>query len=193
MAEKKVMKIGSFHHQMTTVKDMDAMIHLYRDVLGMELTSRVVVPDDAIRPADGAEGTKAVMGDDIDRIWEIATLDSNQGACIELCHPIYPPVVCTPPETRGYGYLGHSERGFAVEDIDAWYDWIVENGYVPQSRPWQAGPNSRTFVFFDPEGNMIQLYEDMEHPTIPRWERMCDIVDLRKPEQIPFIESTYKD
>ena len=35
MAEEKKMMVGSLHHQMTTVKDMDEAVHLYSDVLGL--------------------------------------------------------------------------------------------------------------------------------------------------------------
>lgn len=190
MAEAKKMKVGSFHHQMTTVKNMDEAIRLYRDVLGMELISRLIVPNDAIRPAEGEGGTKEVFGDGVDHIWEIACLDSGAGAAIELCHPIYPEVAMG---NTDYGFTGHTERGFAVEDINAWYDWIVENGYHPQSKPWDGGAGCMTFCFYDTEGNVIQLWEDPEHPAIPRWIRMpLPAADIRTPEQIKWAEDTYK-
>ena len=83
MAEKK-MQVGSLHHQMTTVKNMDEAIHLYRDVLGLELTSRLIVPNDIL---PDSVGSQEVWADGIDHIWEIATLDNWRGAPIELATP----------------------------------------------------------------------------------------------------------
>lgn len=193
MAEKR-MQVGSFHHQMTTVKNMDEAVRLYRDVLGLELMSRVIVPNDIVRPAEGKGGTKEVFGVDIDRVWEIVTLDNGKGAPVELCHPLYPEVVLCDKSTD-YGYTGHTEQGFAVKDIDAWYDWIVQNGYRPQSKPWQAGPGCMTFAFYDTEGNVIQLYEDPDQPAIPRWNSIPGMpvgMDFRTPEQKAWAEETYK-
>lgn len=190
MSEKK-MQVGSLHHQMTTVKNMDEAIHLYRDVLGLELTSRLIVPND-ILPED--VGSSKVFSDGIDHIWEIATLDNWRGAPIELCHPIWPKVELV--NTTDYGFTGHTEQGFAVEgDINEWYDYIVENGYRPQSPPWEAAPGCMTFCFYDKEGNVIQLYHDPEEPAIPHWTRLegYPMGDFRTPEQKAWAESTYTD
>lgn len=190
MAETKKMQVGSLHHQMTTVKDMDEAIHLYQDILGLTLTARLIVPNDALSDDVGSE---AVWGDGVDHVWEIATLDNGKGAPIELCHPIYPEVVFV-GNTTDYGFTGHTEQGFAVEDIDAWYQWIVDNGYRPQSEPWETAPGCMTFVFYDKEGNIIQLYEDSEHPVIPRWTTVPGMPqgDFRSPEQKAMCEKTYK-
>lgn len=194
----KKMQVGSFHHQMTTVKDMDEAIHLYRDVLGLELTSRLFVPNDALPKS---VGSKEVWDEDIDHVWEIATLDNGKGAPIELCHPIYPEVVmCNKNATKhcsgttDYGFTGHTEQGFAVSGIDEWYDWIVENGYRPQSKPWETSPGCMTFVFYDKEGNVIQLFDDPDQPAIPVWACIPGMPkgDLRTPEQKKLAEGTYK-
>ncbi len=195
----KKMQVGSFHHQMTTVKDMDEAIHLYQDVLGLELSARLIVPNDVL-PDD--VGSDKVWPDEIDHVWEIATLDNGKGAPIELCHPIYPEVqmcntinseFCT--GTTDYGFTGHTEQGFAVAGIDDWYKWIVEeNGYKPQSEPWETAPGCMTFCFYDKEGNVIQLYDDAEQPAIPRWTTIPGMPkgDFRTPEQKAMAEETYK-
>ena len=190
MAEKK-MVVDSLHHQMTTVKDMDAAVHLYQDVLGLELTSRLIVPND-ILPED--VGSSKVFSDGIDHVWEIATLDNWTGAPIELCHPIFPEVVKMAGQTD-YGFTGHTEQGFAVTDINAWYDWITQNGYRTQSPVWEAAPGCYTFAFYDTEGNVIQLYEDPRHPAVPSWTKLdfpMPTHDFRTPEQKAWAESTYK-
>jgi len=189
MAEKK-MRVGSLHHQMTTVKDMDEAIHLYCDVLGLDLMSRIIVPNDSLPEDVGSN----FDGDGIDHIWEIATLDNGVGAPIELCHPVFPEVVCC-FKTTDYGYTGHTERGFAVTGINEWYDWIVENGYTPQSKPWEAAPGCYSFCFYDKEGNVIQLYEDPTHDGIPKWTTVPGMpvgMDFRTPEQKEWCEKTYK-
>lgn len=190
------MQVDSLHHQMTTVKDMDEAIHLYRDILGLELSARLIVPND-ILPDD--VGSSKVFQDGINHVWEIATLDNWKGAPIELCHPIYPEVIVsgntsnTPLSgTTDYGYTGHTEQGFAVTDINAWYDWIVQNGYRPQSPVWEAAPGCYSFAFYDKEGNVIQLYEDPAHPAVPSWTKMdLPMNDFRTPEQKAWAESTY--
>lgn len=187
----KKLKVGSFHHQMTTVKDMDKAIHLYCDVLGLELMSRLIVPNDML-PDD--VGSDKVWDDGVDHVWEIVTLDNGKGAPIELCHPLYPEVVVCEQSTD-YGFTGHTERGFAVnDDINEWYAWIVENGYRTQSEPWEAAPGCMTFCFYDDEGNVIQLYHDPEQPAIPRWTSVPGMPkgDFRTPEQKAWCEETYK-
>ena len=116
-------------------RDRARTIHLYQDVLGLTLNARLMVPNDALSDDVGSE---AIWGD-VDHVWEIATLDNGKGAPIELYHPIYPAVVVMDKSTD-YGFTGHTEQGFAVEDINAWYKWIVDNGYRPQSKPWEAAP-----------------------------------------------------
>lgn len=188
--EEKKMQVGSFHHQMTTVKDMDEAIHLYQDVLGLELVSRLIVPNDVLPEKVGSQ---EIWSDDIDHVWEIATLDNGKGAPIELCHPIYPPVVVMEKSTD-YGFTGHTEQGFAVKDIHAWYKWIVENGYAPQSEPWEAGVGCFTFAFYDKEGNVIQLYDDPNQPAIPLWTPIPGAPkgDFRSPEQKALAEKSYR-
>lgn len=178
------------HHQMTIVKDMDAAVHMYRDVFGMELVGRVVVPD---LDAEGMEdvGKEKVWGEG-ERYWEIATLDSGAGALIELCHPVYPPLELSKPEWKDYGYTGHTEQGFLVDDIDAWYKKIVNAGYRPQSEPWYAGRTLRTFAFYDYEDNVIQLTEDLTKAEVPSWERMFNPPDTRTPKRIEMLKKSYK-
>lgn len=176
------------HHQMTIVKDMDAAIHMYRDVFGMELIGRVLVPHDDVDEVGGEK----IWGDN-ERQWEIATLDSGAGALIELCHPIHPPLLEKSAKEKDYGYTGHCEQGFLVDDIDEWYKKIVEAGYRPQSEPWYGGTNIRTFAFYDYEDNVIQLTEDLTGDEVPAWERMFSPADQRTPQQIEKLEKTYRD
>jgi catechol 2,3-dioxygenase-like lactoylglutathione lyase family enzyme len=178
------------HHQMTTVRDMEAAIHMYRDVFGMELIGRVLVPDTT---GDGLDevGKDKVWGDN-EHQWEIATLDSGAGALIELCHQVHPPLKVLPPELKDYGATGHTEQGFLVDNIDEWYKKIVDAGYRPQSEPWYAGKTLRTFAFYDYEDNVIQLTEDMTKPETPYWDRMFNPPDTRTPAQIEMLEKTYK-
>lgn len=174
------------HHQMTIVKDMDAAIHMYQDVFGMELIGRILVPNDDLDEV----GKEKIWGDN-EHQWEIATLDSGAGALIELCHPIHPQLIESKPEWKDYGFTGHTEQGFLVDDIDEWYKKIVDAGYRPQSEPWYAGNTLRTFAFYDYEGNVIQLAQDLTNAEVPSWERMFSTADQRTPEQIEKLKKTY--
>lgn len=176
-----------FHHQMVCVKDMEEAIHLFQDVLGFELVARMVVPDDRFMPE---ELVKENFGQT--HKWEIALFDSNAGALIELTHAIDPPVQLADPEWVNYFYTGITELGFMVDGLDAWYKKIVDAGYKTQSEPWPGGISGRTFVFFDKEGNIIQLWEDTTKPDIPHWDRFFDTPDVRTPEQIELLKKTYR-
>jgi hypothetical protein len=45
-------------------------------------------------------------------------------------------------------------------------------------------------VFYDKEGNVIQLYEDPAQPAIPCWTKLdYPISDFRSPEQKAWAES----
>lgn len=178
-------KVGlRFHHQMVSVKDMDEAVHLFQDVLGFELVGRLVVPDE-----DVLDNTDHFESDQLQ--WEIVTMDSNNGAIIELAHAIRPGIQETPHEYLDYFYTGITELGFEVDNLEEWYDKIVALGYKTQPI-FQAGTNNTCFCFWTNEGVIIQLNEDMTKPDVPRWERYFENPDQRSPQQIEMLQKSYK-
>jgi hypothetical protein len=61
-----------------------------------------------------------------------------------------------------YGYTGISELALKVSNIDDWLERIKAADYETQTDyVWTAGGTIKSFLFFDPDGNMIQLVEDL--------------------------------
>ena len=189
------------HHVMAEVKNMDSAIHLWCDVMGLDLKSRIVIAktaesqvgvlsegvDDAMGMADDQEAEIVSMR-------EIVRLQNDTGVVVELTHNVIPDEIETPRENRTYGAAGYLEFAFLVDDIDAWYDRIVEAGYTPLSdAPWPAGPTQLSFQFYDDEGNVIQLMayiEGEEVPAVNEWPGE-GMGDQRTPEQIELCEASY--
>jgi uncharacterized glyoxalase superfamily protein PhnB len=156
-----------------TVEDMDEAIHLWGDVLGFELLYRGIIPDPETLASN--EHMADSMEDEDFYQSETVCMDSNNGAMVEFQRQIHPKQHVLPFREHGYGYTHIVELGLVVDDIDAWYKKIVDAGYTPQSEPWVSAPSgSRTFVFYDKEGNVIQLWQEANPPAdgIYRWERM---------------------
>ena len=94
-------------------------------------------------------------------------LTSPDGAMIELQQPEVPKIQKTPPENLRYGHTGIHELGLLVKDIDAWFDKVRAAGYRTQTDyVWDCASIGRSFLFYDQDGNLIQLWES---PGEPSW------------------------
>jgi len=153
-----------FHHMAIMVSDLPEAIHLWRDVLGFELLVERTLPDGV------APGPKVLMHstllDDIFKVKgarsNMAWLKSPEGAMIELQECENPPIQRTPPENLRYAHTGIHELGLAVDDITFWFDKIRAAGYETQTDYiWWCGSFARSFLFYDRDGNMIQVWQDV--------------------------------
>ncbi len=145
------------------VSDLEEAIRLWRDVMGFDLVVHTEIPD-------GAEaGPETYMYpellDDIFKVRgarsKMALLSSTEGALIELQECQTPAIERTPPEKLRYGHTGIHELGLLVEDIDSWFDKVRAAGYETQTEyVWQCASIGRSFLFYDRDGNMIQLWEN---------------------------------
>ena len=96
----------------------------------------------------------------------MAILVSAEGAIIELQQCENPAIARTPPEHQRYGHTGVHELGLLVNDIDGWFARIREAGYETQTEyVWPCGDFGRSFLFYDADGNMIQLWEHTANIT----------------------------
>jgi len=50
-----------------------------------------------------------------------------------------------------------------MEDVDAWYDFLVENDIEMRTKPRTHRDGARSFYCFDPDGNTVQM---IYHPPI---------------------------
>jgi catechol 2,3-dioxygenase-like lactoylglutathione lyase family enzyme len=146
------------HHAMFVVSDMAPAVRLWRDLLGFQ----VIVDDYLPEGAGGAISQKLL--DDITHVkgahWKTCLLTHpRSGANIELQQPLVPKPQKTP---RGYEPTGVRELALMVDGIDAWFEKVRGAGYETQTDYiWGVG-TIRTFLFFDEDGNQIQLWESLK-------------------------------
>jgi hypothetical protein len=84
----------------------------------------------------------------------------DEGAFLELQQTLVPVPQKTPPEQLRYHHTGIREVALEVEDIDGWFDKVVSTGFQPQTDyVWEIVGFGRTFLFPDPDCNLVQLWE----------------------------------
>lgn len=157
-----------FHHMMITVSNMDEAIRLWRDIMGFDLVYDGYLPD-------GKEkGPTCVMYPELlDAIFHTkdakarcVLFQHKGGAMLEIQEPVNPAITITPKEKLKYGNTGVRELGLFVKDIDGFYKKIKEAGYEMQTDyVWDCATMGRSFLFFDYDGNMIQLWEADGEPS----------------------------
>lgn len=159
-----------FHHMAVFVSDLEQALRLWRDVMGFKVVVRREIPD-----GDGP-GPDVYMYprllDDIFKVEgarsQMALLMSEEGALIELQQCEVPKIERTPPEKLRYGHTGFHELGLVVDDIDAFFDKVRAAGYETQTEyVWECANIGRSFLFYDHDGNMIQMWE---HSGEGRWK-----------------------
>lgn len=151
-----------FHHMALMVTNLEEAIKLWRDVMGFELGVQTVIPDGP--EASPTTFMYPALLDDIFKIKgaksKMALLSSADGAFIELQECINPQIEKTPEENLRYGHTGIHELGLLVDDIDGWFEKVRAAGYRTQTEyVWTCANLGRSFLFFDHDGNMIQLWE----------------------------------
>ena len=152
-----------FHHMALYVVDLDRAIQLWRDVLGFSVEVAMTIPDGAepaptvfasarlLDDTTGVSGTQSRM----------ALLRSAEGAMIELQQFETPRTELTPPDQLLHRYSGIRELGLEVTNIDGWFSKVRGAGYETQTDyVWSSANLGRSFIFYDAEGNMIQLWEN---------------------------------
>ena len=159
-----------FHHMAIFVSDIDVAVKLWRDVLGFEVAVETVIPDgpapgpktfitpELLDDIFGVEGARSKM----------VLLASDEGALIELQQCENPKIEKTPRENLRYGHTGIHELGLQVTGIDGWFEKVRAAGYETQTDyVWDCASIGRSFLFYDSDGNLIQLWE---HTAEPTWE-----------------------
>jgi catechol 2,3-dioxygenase-like lactoylglutathione lyase family enzyme len=141
---------------------LDEQIHFWRDIMGFDLKVKMAIPDgEDYGPTIFAPRT--LMRDtfrDNDARATVALMMSKEGAMIELLQPEWPTVDATPKEKRLYRDSGIHELALVVEDIDAFFEKVRVAGYKTQTDyVWSCANMGRSFIFYDHEGNMIQMWE----------------------------------
>jgi catechol 2,3-dioxygenase-like lactoylglutathione lyase family enzyme len=151
-----------FHHMCIVTADLDEAIRLWRDVMGFELKVKMTIPDgeafsaSVMAPKKLLEDLYKVPGASA----TVAVLISPQRAMIELLQPQVPKVASTPGDRLGYAHTGIHELGLVLEGIDEFFHKVRAAGYRTQTEyVWPCANMGRTFIFYDKEDNMIQIWE----------------------------------
>lgn len=154
-----------YHHMAVFVTDMERSLKLYRDLLGFEVFFDGELPGRAM-PAATLDAIFRTEGARMHTV--LLRHPDSDDTFLELGQPLSPPVrPAEDPDALRYGAVGISELGFAVDDVDAWFARVREAGYETQTdHVWEAPGFMRSFLFFDPDGVMVQLSE----PTRPLTE-----------------------
>ena len=159
-----------FHHMCIVTTEIDEQIHFWRDIMDFELKVKMTIPDgEEYGPTTFAP--RSLMRDtlkDHDARATVALMISNGGAMIELLQPELPKVEATPMEKRLYRDSGIREIAIVVDGIDAFFDKVRAAGYRTQTDYiWSCATMGRSFIFYDKEGNMIQMWENAPAPLTP--------------------------
>ncbi|RDI70003.1 VOC family protein [Halopelagius longus] len=132
------------HHTGITVDDLDRSVEFYGDVLGFDVLDRFTVSGDAFATAVGVDGATG----------RFAHLDAD-GSRVELVE--YDPAGEDVP-TDEVNHSGAKHLGFAVEDVDAFYESLPD-GVETLSEPQTTESGSRICFLRDPESNLVEIIE----------------------------------
>jgi catechol 2,3-dioxygenase-like lactoylglutathione lyase family enzyme len=152
-----------FHHMCIVTTDLQASIRLWRDLLGFKVKVEMELPDGP-EPGPTTFAYAKLLDDSFEARGarsKMALMSSPEGALIELQEPQVPAVELTPPRNLRYRHTGFHELGLVVDDIDAYFERVKAAGYKTQTDyVWSSATLGRSFIFYDHEGNMIQLWQN---------------------------------
>lgn len=132
------------HHVGVVVSDLEEAVSFYRDALGLDVAAEFTLAEDGIGTAIDVDG---VTG-------EFVHLDAG-GTIVELIE--YEPAGAD-GAADAINQTGAKHVGFAVEDIDAFYEELPE-GVEPLSEPQPVEIDTSILFFRDPEGNFVEVVE----------------------------------
>ncbi|SNZ03766.1 Catechol 2,3-dioxygenase [Natronoarchaeum philippinense] len=132
------------HHFGVTVSDLDRAVQFYRDVLGLDVSSRFTVGGEAFSTGVDVAGATG----------SFAHLDAG-GARVEL-------VEYDPEGEDATGDAlnrpGATHLGLEVDDIDAIYEELPD-GVETLSPPQTTESGTKILFVRDPEDNLVELLE----------------------------------
>lgn len=132
------------HHAGVTVADLDRAVEFYRDAFGFELLTRFTVDGDGFSTAvDVSDATGT-----------FAHLDAD-GARLELVE--YDPEGSA-REAGDVNRPGTTHLGFAVDDVDAFYDDLPDD-VETVSAPQTTSSGTRIVFLRDPEGTLVEVLQ----------------------------------
>ena len=142
--------INGMDHTGFVVRDLDKSTAFYRDVIGL----RVVTS----RERQGPPISRMLGYDDVHI--KVRLLNAGDGHLLELIQYVNPPGGERPSDDRNT--LGASHLAFSVDDIQAAFRHVVDNGAREISPPVELQPGRTACYLQDPDGNWIELIQSDE-------------------------------
>ncbi|MDW8471517.1 VOC family protein [Streptomyces scabiei] len=145
-----------FHHICIMVSDLDRSLPFYQDLLGFKNV--------LFESAEPGNWFDASTLDDIlgakNAATRIVIVSDDSGATLELQQAANPITTKAPDEYLRYGATGITELALTVPDIDDLFQRVKAAGVEVQTDYiWTPMPGLRSFLFYDPDGALIQAME----------------------------------
>lgn len=143
-----------FHHICIMVSDLERSLPFYQDLLGFKNT--------LYNTTEPSQMFDAKTLDDILGVKNAATrivvVADDSGAMLELQQAANPMTIKAPDKYLRYGATGITELALVVSDIDEFFQRVKDAGIETQTDYiWSPVPGLRSFLFYDPDGALIQV------------------------------------
>ena len=139
--------IKDMHHTGFVVSDLERAVEFYRDVIGMEVTSRYE------RTGPGVESVVGYKGAHL----QVALMGAGGVHALELIKYHSPAPAERPTSERSV--LGASHLAVQVDNIAEMFQAAVDNGAISLNPPTEVAPGRTACYMQDPDGNWIELIE----------------------------------
>jgi glyoxylase I family protein len=140
------------HHVGLTVSDLERSIGFYCAILGCTVRERSQSSGVEVDTLTGVSDAHIVTAD----------LQLRDGAILELLQYLRP---VGAPLAQQRNQPGHTHIGFLVDDVDAAYERLTDQGIVPTSRPvaidepGSAWDGVRAIYACDPDGRTVECLQ----------------------------------
>jgi catechol 2,3-dioxygenase-like lactoylglutathione lyase family enzyme len=155
------MKVHSFSHVAITVADFNRTVRFYSDLFGAPVVGVNCDHDpERLRTFFGVDGAGGAAPE-----LKIGWIRVPGGATIEVFE--FKPG--RPGEPVEWNRQGLTHLSFNVRGTDRWHEYLREKGVEIVSPPEQS-PKGHTFFFVkDPDGNLIELIDNLHMRAVLKW------------------------
>ena len=148
----------TLNHTGFVVRDVEESMKFYRDALGLHVDRRGESNTPGLAQCVGYDGAHI----------KTALLTGADGHVLELIQYINPEGVPRDAEAQYPRHVhGATHLAFIVDDIDEVFQRLLDNGGQKLNSPAQMRPDARACYLQDPDGNWIEIAEDMVHARSP--------------------------
>ena len=141
--------ITGINHAGLIVRDLDKAVAFYTDVIKLKVVTALERTGEPVSLLLGYENTH-IKGSHV---------GTGDGPTLELIQYVNPPPADRPTEERSV--LGASHLAFNVEGMEETYELLVSRGAKKLNPPQEVAPGQKRCYLQDPEGNWIELVENL--------------------------------